>query len=152
MTSAFEIFTVAAVFMLYPLARRLVPSAGYGLTLLCIYLVPSILYKRTFFDIFLPVSFMLYARPLLVYLKSLRPAVNESWRRFAEETKGRFAAHVRFRVKQSHESSGPNLRPVLIVLFACLIFLVGHINLKQARWVADDEILDWHPSQNTPPC
>jgi hypothetical protein len=139
MASAFEVFTVAAVFMLYPLARRLVPSAGYGLALLCIYLVPSILYRRTFFDIFLPVSFMLYARPLLVYLKSLRPAVNESWRRFAEETKGRFAAHVRFRAKQSPESSGPNIRPVLIVLFACLIFMVGHINLKQARSVADDE-------------
>jgi hypothetical protein len=139
MESAFEVFTVAAAFLLYPMARRLVPSAGYGLALLCIYLVPTILYKRTFFDIFLPVSFMLYARPLLVYLKSLRPAVNESWRQFVEETKGRFAAHVRFRAKQSHESSGLNIRPVLIVLFACLIFIVGHINLKQARSAADDE-------------
>jgi hypothetical protein len=139
MASAFEVFTVAAVFMLYPVSRRLVPSAGYGLTLLCIYLVPSILYKRTFFDIFLPVSFMLYARPLLVYLKSLRPAVATSWRELAEEVKGLLSTHVRFRAKQSPRGSGISLKPVLIVLFACLIFLVGHINLKQARSAADDE-------------
>jgi hypothetical protein len=138
MASAFEVFTVAAVFMLYPVARRLVPSAGYGLALLCIYLVPSILYKRTFSDIFLPVAFMVYARPLLVYLKSLRPAVNELWRQLVEETKKRFAVHIRFRAEHSPERSGPHIRPVLIVLFACLIFMVGHINLKQARSFADD--------------
>ncbi len=139
MASAFEASTMAAVFVLYPLARRLVPFAGYGFILLCIYLVPSILYKRTFFDIFLPVSFMLYARPLLLYLKSLHPAVAASWRQFAEEVKGLFPTRVRFRAKHSPQESGINLKPVLVVLFICLILLVGHINLKQAKSVAGDE-------------
>lgn len=129
----FYLGLIAAAFPFFsPGARRLTCPA----LLLLAYLPPSLLYIRTFLDVFMPLAFVVYGRELFAVLGGWSGQVAAGWRAHlhaaAPERLRRWQARRRGSGMRSRSGSLP-LRAALAAGFALLIVLAGSIAHRHYR-------------------
>jgi hypothetical protein len=123
--SLFYLGLLAAAFPFFsPDARRL----SYPALLLLAYLPPSLIYTRTFLDVFMPLAFAAYGRELFVVMGGWASRVVSGWREHlhgaAPEKLRRWMARRRHGAAMAKAPSLP-FRAALAAGFAVLIGLTG---------------------------
>ncbi len=134
--SFYGIVILGGYLLFYPHLHRGRRKILFGDLLALAFLLPSLLYIRTFVDVLLPIVFITHARPLVPLLAGKMLEIKAAWALFLEEGKpGRPLKGLleKFHAGEAAEKSGGgwSLKPIIAVLFALLIGIGVKANLDK---------------------
>jgi hypothetical protein len=140
----------------YPIFHVGRKKINYGDLLLLAYLLPSIIYIRTFMDVFLPLVFVTYSKNFMSILNPKLSSVKACWKTFLEEVRSEIFAKLPPRIlirinrlANSGRQSTVSLKPIILFLFAVLIAVVIKTNFDQLRVINETENLLSNIPQNS---
>jgi hypothetical protein len=141
-------FVLIGLILSYPIFHVGRKKINYGDLLLLTYLLPSIIYIRTFIDVFLPLAFVTYSKNFMSILNPKLCSVKACWKTFLEEVRSEIFAKLPPRIlirinrlANSRRQSTVSLKPIILFLFAVLIAVVIKTNFDQLRVINETEKL-----------
>ncbi len=145
--SFYCMFILTSIVIFYPFFHSNKYEIKYGDLLLASYLLPAIMYIRTFFDILSPLLFIVYSKSIMAGLSSIIPKILDSWKIFVFEVKILLSEKTpifiqEFLKKISRASSSKiSLKPFILLLYGILFLFVIKINMDQLKSVNNNEKL-----------
>ncbi len=153
-TSFYALAILTAYLLFYPHLHQGRRKLLYGDLLVFAYLVPAVLYIRTFIDVLLPVIFVTHVSTLVPAVRRTLLALQMNWRSFLDGVRERRA--LRFLRKKTSEpvsegasARGFSLKPILGLLFALLIGIGVKANVDQLQKIRETaELLSVIPERS----
>jgi hypothetical protein len=156
-SSFYCVLILISLILSYPLSHIGRKKINYGDLLLLAYLLPSIIYIRTFIDVFLPLAFVTYSK---CYISMLNPKLSSTtvyWKTFLNEVQSEIFAKlpqrilIRIeRIENSGRRSNISLKPIILILFAVVFTFMIKINCDQLKTINETEkLLSTIPANST---
>jgi hypothetical protein len=147
-SSFYFILVLIGLILSYPIFHIDRKKLYYGDLLLLGYLLPSILYTRTFIDVFLPLAFVTYSKSIISILNPKLSSTTIYWKAFIDEVQGDVFAKIPQRIlnrikriENSGRRSNISLKPIILTLYAVLFAFVIITNFDQMKIVNETEKL-----------
>jgi hypothetical protein len=147
-SSFYCVLVLIGLILSYPISHIGRKKLDYGDLLLLAYLLPSIIYIRTFIDVFLPLAFVTYSKCFISILNPKMSSTTAYWKTFLEDVRSEIFAKLPPRVlirinrlANSGRQSTVSLKPIILFLFAVLIAVVIKTNIDQFRVINETEKL-----------
>jgi hypothetical protein len=147
-SSFYCVLVLTGLILSYPISHIGRKKLNYGDLLLLAYLLPSIIYIRSFIDVFLPLAFVTYSKS---FISILNPKLSDTivcWKAFLDEVRRevseKLPPRILIRIKAIENSgrlSSISLKPIILILFVVLFAFVIKTNLDQLRIINENEKL-----------
>jgi hypothetical protein len=155
-SSSYGALVLISLILSYPIYHIGRKKLDYGDLLLLTYLLPSILYIRTFMDVLLPLAFVTYSKSFISILNPKFTSTIICWKTFLNEVKSEVVAklpqRMRIRIQRignSGRRSNISLKPIILTLYAVLFVFVIITNFDQLMVVNETEKLLFNIPQNS---
>jgi hypothetical protein len=129
---------LATFIIFFPKFSQNVRRLNYQNILLLFYLFPSFKYNRYFWDIVLPLIFISFGKELLHILLAPYQDVVFSWKITFQEWHKKIVTTINWRRQKfsnkstsTNSKSGKSLKPLIIIIYLFICFLLILINYKQ---------------------
>jgi hypothetical protein len=146
--SFYCVLILIGLILSYPIFHIGRKKLNYGDLLLLTYLLPSILYIRTFMDVILPLAFVTYSKTILSILSPKLSNATVFWKTFLNEVKSEVLAKLPKRIliwlkriSNSGQRSKISLKPIILILYTVLFAFVIKINVDQLTVINETEEL-----------
>ena len=155
-SSFYCVLVLIGLILSYPISHIGRKKLNYGDLLLLAYLLPSIIYIRTFIDVFLPLAFVTYSKSFISILNPKLSSTTVYWKTFLDEVRkevfAKLPQRILIRIKTIENSgrrSNISLKPIILILFAVLFAFVIKTNIDQLKDVNETEKLLSNIPQNS---
>jgi hypothetical protein len=144
-TSFYCMFVLIGILLLYPIFQTRSRKMNYGDLLLVFYLLPAIIYIRSFIDVLLPLVFVLHSKSLITILNSILHHTMEPWKLFFSEVINSLSARtprciiLMIRNRNCANQSKISLKPYILILYSILILFVIKTNINQLKIINETE-------------
>ena len=147
-SSFYCVLVLIGLILFYPISHIGRKKLNYGDLLLLAYLLPSIIYIRTFIDVLLPLAFVTYSKSFISILNPKLSSITVYWKTFLDEVRNEVFAklpqRILIRIKRIENSgrlSKISLKPIILILFAVLFAFVIKTNFDQLGIINETEKL-----------
>ena len=155
-SSFYCVLVLIGLILSYPISHIGRKKLNYGDLLLLAYLLPSIIYIRTFIDVLLPLAFVTYSKSFISIVNPKLSSTTVYWKTFLDEVRNEVFAklpqRILIRIKRIENSgrlSNISLKPIILILFAVLFAFVIKTNFDQLRIINETEKLLSNIPQNS---
>jgi hypothetical protein len=157
LSSFYCVLVLIGLILSYPVLHNSQKLLNYGDLLLLAYLLPSIIYIRTFIDVFLPLAFVTYSKCLISILNPKLSSTTVYWKAFLDEARSEVFAKLPQRIliqikriENSGQRSNISLKPIILILFALVFAFMLKINFDQLKAINEtEEFLSNIPQNST---
>jgi hypothetical protein len=145
--SFYGILIFSGVLLSIPYLHKIKRSIDYCDLLIIIYLLPSIIYIRTFIDIFMPLAFVAYSKLLMSITKPKLSIFVNNWKDFIRDLsciKYLLKHHLNRKQKVASKRSrltNLSLKPLLIFFYIVVIIFTLKTNYDQFETLRETEKL-----------
>jgi len=147
-SSFYCVLVLIGLILFYPISHIGRKKLNYGDLLLLAYLLPSIIYIRTFIDVLLPLAFMTYSKSFISIVNPKLSSIIVYWKTFLGEVRNEVFAklpqRILIRIKRIENSgrrSKISLKPIILILFGVLFAFVIKSNFDQLGIINETEKL-----------
>ena len=155
-SSFYCVLVLTGLILSYPISHIGRKKLNYGDLLLLAYLLPSIIYIRTFIDVILPLAFVTYSKSFISILNPKLSNTTVYWKTFLIEVQSEIFAkmpqRILIRIKRIENfgrRSNISLKPIILILYAVLFAFVIKTNFDQLGIINETEKLLSNVPQNS---
>jgi hypothetical protein len=156
-SSFYCVLVLISLILSYPFSHIGRKKLNYGDLLLLAYLLPSMIFIRTFIDMFLPLAFVTYSKSFIAILNPKLSSTKVYWKTFLGEVRSEVFAKlpqrilIRLkRIENSGRRSDISPKPIILILFAVVFAFMLKINFDQLKAINEtEELLSNIPRNST---